>query len=103
MFSKTFRLAIFLVLSLSFALVASAQTNATLQGVVSDANEAAIAGATVRVVNKANNNTREVVSRPDGGYSIPQLQPGIYEVTVIKPGFKSSKLDDFQLAVGQIR
>ncbi len=68
---------------------AGAQTfKATLVGEVKDTNGAAVPGATVTVSEKATARSQTVTSNADGGFTVTQLPPGTYEVTVEAPGFK---------------
>jgi hypothetical protein len=58
-----------------------AQTSdAVLVGIVTDAQGAAVPGATVAAVNTATGVSREVVSNDTGAYRIGPLVPGTYEV-----------------------
>jgi hypothetical protein len=85
---RCYRIAIFLSGILSFALVASGQTNTTaLTGTVTDATGAVIPGANITIVNPATGATLNTVSRSKGEYSFEQLAPGTYQVKVIDAGF----------------
>lgn len=94
-----------LVLCLSFSLTFNifAQTNANLNGVVTDNNGAVVVGASVTVVSLENGSQRTAVTTNDGYYSIQQLPSGTYKVTVTQNGFKSSQIESLALAVGQTR
>jgi hypothetical protein len=73
---------------------------ATLSGTVTDPSGAAIAGAQVSVTNRATGVNRSVVADSAGFYSVPNLLPGSYDVTVSAEGFATSKQVDIQLTVG---
>lgn len=45
--------------------------------------------------------TRAVVTNASGGYSVPSLPVGAYEVTAEKPGFRREMLRGIDLVVGQ--
>ncbi|NOT63080.1 MAG: TonB-dependent receptor plug domain-containing protein, partial [Acidobacteria bacterium] len=82
-----------LLLALWLGLLASgsalAQTvTGTLSGLVLDASDNAIAGATVTVVSAKTGTTRTVTTNESGGFSIPALQPDIYTVRVEMKGFR---------------
>jgi hypothetical protein len=61
---------------------------ATVSGLVTDPSGAGIVGARVKVVNLETSDSREVVTGSDGRYTISQLKPGPYEVTVEAKGFQ---------------
>jgi hypothetical protein len=95
--------------------VAFGQSDGSITGQVKDNNGAAIAGATVRIVNPANSVSRTATTDADGIFVAPQLPPGAYTISVEKQGFKkvekgavvlstSDKLNagDFTLEVGQV-
>jgi len=77
------------VLSLGVANTAHAQTvSATMVGTVSDKAGAATPNAKVTVVDLSTNIPHEALSNGSGNYSIPNLAPGTYSVTVEAPGFR---------------
>lgn len=59
-----------------------------LRGTVKDA-QSVIPGATVVLVNEANNVTRETITNGEGEYSFPALDPSSYTVRVSVQGFKT--------------
>ena len=64
-----------------------ASSTGTILGRVSDSSDAAIAGAAVTVTNTATGNIHTLKSNGAGEYTVPELQPGPYKVTVDAPGF----------------
>lgn len=80
---------------------ASAQQRATVGGKIMDPDGLALPGATVTVTNQANGNVRDVVTAENGAYSVPNLEPGTYTVTVEMPSFAPMKRTDLTLAAGQ--
>jgi outer membrane receptor protein involved in Fe transport len=69
---------------------ASAQTiNGSISGLVTDANGAAVAGATVTATNTGNNQSRDAVTNEEGLYRISSLAIGNYTVKIEKSGFGS--------------
>lgn len=98
-----------LVLSLSLIAVAAlalanhldAQVvGATLSGTVKDASSAAIAGAKVSAKNVATGVVTETPADSAGFYAIPNLLPGIYEVSFSAQGFASQVATNVTLTVG---
>ena len=61
-----------------------------LAGTVRDAEQAAVPGATVTVVNTTTGASRVVVSGGDGSFRIPDIEPGRYTVTVDCRGSRRS-------------
>lgn len=111
------RAAALLLFGFSFAAFVQpvlAQTVGEITGIVRDATGASVAGASVVVTNVATSGVRQTASTDAGGYSVPSLPPGFYNVKVEKPGFKSGASSnvevqvqqtvrlDFQLEVGQV-
>src|SRR6516164_1175742 len=82
--------------------LATAQTpTATLVGRITDATHASIAGASVKVRNVETNEVRALQSAVDGGFTVADLKPGFYEVTIEKDGFKLVRAGSVELQVGQ--
>src|SRR5215813_14361857 len=79
----------------------TAQTAAQLTGRITDANAAVVAGAQLRVTNTDTGFTRATMSNSEGFYVIPQLQPGNYQVTVQKDGFRPIRRTELKLEVAQ--
>ncbi len=60
----------------------------TIVGSVTDSTGAVVAGATVRVTQVETNESREVTTNSDGGYTLSTVPAGTFNVTVSKPGFR---------------
>src|SRR5438552_11599419 len=58
-------------------------------GNVRDASDAAVAGAIVTFTNVQTNQARQSVTNETGAYSLPTLDPGLYNVRVTKEGFSA--------------
>ena len=69
-------------------LVTAQTVTGTISGLVLDASDNAIAGATVTVVSPKTGTTRTVTTNESGGFSIPALQPDVYTVRVEMKGFR---------------
>ena len=65
-----------LLLSSPVAAAGRQSASATLRGVVTDAQGAVVAGATVRATNVANGAARETKTNGEGAYALTNLQPG---------------------------
>ena len=58
--------------------------------------------ANVTIVNKDTGVSRATITNQQGSYSIPSLDPGVYNVTVAKAGFGSSQESGLTLQVAQV-
>ena len=54
----------------------------TLTGQITDQQGAVIPGVQIKVVDPSTNSTRETMTNENGRYTIPNIQPGTYNVTV---------------------
>jgi hypothetical protein len=107
MFTRLKRHCLFsaLLMALVGALSAHAQVDystATLKGTVYDSQEAVIASASITVTNPATGFTKTVKANFDGGYTVPVLKPGVYQISVEAQGFQKEVVKTFTLAVGTI-
>ncbi len=101
--SKLFSRALAIVFSLTVVLVFSVsaqQTTGDITGRVVDSAGNVVPGATVTVVNKGTGQTRTATSNEDGDYTLTQLPPGNYDISVEAPTFSKALLKDYQLSVG---
>ncbi len=85
----------------STALGAYGQT-AQVTGRISDSSDAVVPGAQIILINQANGFKRETVTNAEGYYTIPLLQPGVYEIRVRKEGFKPVIRSGVALNVEQV-
>jgi hypothetical protein len=66
-----------------------AQGRVTVFGTVTDPSGAAIIGAVVTATNNATGQSRQATSGADGGFVVPDLVIGEYQVSAQAPGFKT--------------
>jgi Carboxypeptidase regulatory-like domain len=84
------------------AAVAYAQiSQATLEGTVKDNTGAVIPGAAVTLKNKGTTAARAAVSDASGQYSIPNVDPAEYSLTVSFKGFKTFVISTLTLHTGE--
>jgi hypothetical protein len=88
--------------------------NSTISGVVKDPSGAVVSNAKVTLRNEDTNFERQTTSNDSGFYTVPNIPPGFYTVSVEASGFKKSsstrnKLDaglplqvNIDLSVGQV-
>jgi hypothetical protein len=94
--------AMLVLLCVSLLLTAAhAQYRGSLQGTVTDAQGAVVAGAKVTLVDKETNRTQEVTTNETGYYVINGLAPRPYKMEVAKEGFKKKALDDLKIIAEQ--
>jgi hypothetical protein len=87
---------VFVVVALAGA-TAHAQYRASLQGTVTDTQNAVIPGATVTLVDKETNRTLTAITDANGVYAFNGLAPRPYTVEVELTGFKKAVLQDVQI------
>ena len=89
-----------LVAAICFTMVATAVTFAqgtrgTISGEITDPNGAAVAGATVRLINTARNQeVRTATADEHGYYQILEVDPATYELVISAKGFVDSKISN---------
>ena len=90
---------LFFGLFLTTTIFAQTET-ARLQGTVTDASGAVVAGATVKATSVGTGRSVEATTDADGNYSILSLQPGRYQVQVSQANFKTTQ-QEITLEVAQ--
>lgn len=75
-------------------------TGATLSGLVTDASGATITNASVSAKNVATGEERAVLTNAEGFYTVPNLLPGSYDVSVTAPQFQKIVRKGITLTVG---
>jgi hypothetical protein len=79
-----------MLLLLTLAMTALAQTSASLSGTVHDPQGNAVAGAKVSLSNTARTTQLDTTTNSEGFYAFPVIQPGNYTVTIEAAGFKKT-------------
>ena len=91
-----------------------AQNFTHITGTILDASAASVPSAAVSVIDEDTGFRRTTLSQPDGSYIVSSLEPGVYKITVRKPGFRTMirfgvRLNvsqparaDFKLVVGSV-
>src|SRR5262245_18541258 len=98
---------IWIVVFLAVALLVSASRPARAQigggeitGLVTDAQAAAVPGATITATNTATGVTRTTISTDTGGYAVSGLPPGVYTVDVMLSGFRTVRHEEVRVQTG---
>jgi len=88
-----------LILGLGVGRPVSAQTlYGSLVGTVTDPSGARIRAASITIVNTLTGVTTTVQSNEDGVYSANTLQPGVYTVKIVSPGFQPTESREIRIA-----
>ena len=90
---------IVLILLLSNAAIIYADVTGSIQGVVRDRTQGAIAGAKLAIVNVQTNLEYETTTGPDGSYHVLALPAGTYKLTVTANGFRPFTETDIEVKV----
>lgn len=77
-------------------------TFGTLTGTVTDPSGAVISGASIVIISRSTQVERALTSGEIGSYLAPNLNPGVYEITVEMPGFKKFVARNVELLARQI-
>src|SRR5712691_40140 len=92
----------FLVWVVAASLAWAQLPTSTLNGIVTDPQGAAVAGAKVTVTSKATGLTRDVSTGSEGQYVIANLLPGDYDIRIETQGFATREFKDVRLEVGRV-
>jgi len=74
----------------------------SIVGNVMDNSGAAVTGATVRITNKATNQSRDAATNAEGAYNFSTVQTGVYEITVSKTGFKTYTRSNVEVTLNNV-
>ena len=91
-----------LLAAVSVCLLSAQSNQASISGVVTDAQGAAVPNAKVVATSTATDIASTTVTNDTGFYSIPALQIGSYIVTVEREGFRGFQRRDVTLTTGQV-
>src|ERR1700738_5407917 len=101
MFAKFNAGAALVLLSMLVSVPVRAQVSgATLSGTVTDLSDSGVPNVTVSIKNTATGIAREVATDTAGFYSVPNLTPGVYEVSFSAAGFSTQVQTGITLTVG---
>ncbi len=102
MFIERGRIAILLVLVATISMRSgdAQEYRGTVTGLVTDSSQATVPDAELTLTNVATNVSLKATSTNSGAYTFSLVQPGEYRLTVQKPGFKTSVLDNLVVQTG---
>ncbi|HKX33332.1 MAG TPA: carboxypeptidase-like regulatory domain-containing protein, partial [Blastocatellia bacterium] len=85
---------------LALAAVGRAQDfRGTISGLVTDSNGDAVAGAVVKAVSVSTNAVKETKTTTEGHYTLPYLDPGVYNIEVRATGYQILKREQIVVRV----
>jgi hypothetical protein len=93
--------AILLGLSAATAFAQTASSG-SVSGLVTDPQGAGVPGAEVTLTDTATNTSQTAVTNEAGRYNFPVVNPGVYDITISKKGFKVAKLSAQKVSVGLV-
>lgn len=94
----------FIAVLLSFcftARVAAQVVGATISGTVSDSSGSKMPGANIAITNVGTGIVTNTVTKGEGTFTVPNLQPGNYEISATQKGFSTLVRKGITLTVGQ--
>ena len=94
-------LAVALLIVLSTAALGAQNMGATLQGLITDAQNAVLPGVTVTITNVDTGVVRTVLTDTTGWYRAAALMPGTYKMSMELSGFVTFKRGGMTLTTGQ--
>ncbi len=74
----------------------------SITGNVTDASQAAVAGAKVVATEQTTNFTRDTTTNAAGVYNLPTMPPGSYNVTVTAPSFQTSTVTGVRVSPEEV-
>jgi ribosomal protein L14 len=91
-----------MLVAISCICVQAQSVTGTFTGTIYDPTGSAVIGAKVEVTNANTNSAVAVISSKDGIYTVTNLQPGTYVITVVAGGFESEKIQKVVLPVNAV-
>src|SRR6516165_6307883 len=98
---KRFRGDLVLVFCAALCKLAAQNPTATLVGTITDPSGSTVSGAKVEVRNSGTNEVRNVESDQRGEFTVPNLAPGSYDVSITHTGFRILHETGLELQVEQ--
>lgn len=80
--------------------LAQATSTGSISGQVTDPQNAAVAGAEVKLIDTSRNASKSTTTNEAGRYIFVNVEPGIYDLTVNRAGFTTAKVQGQKVDVG---
>jgi len=81
---------------------AQTASSGSVTGQVSDPQGASVPGADVALTDLATNSKQTATTNDSGRYTFPVVNPGLYDITVSKSGFKVAKFSAQKVSIGNV-
>ena len=78
-------------------------TTATILGTVTDPSGASVPKAEVVITNTQTNVSTTVTTSESGAYTVPNLNPGTYSISIKMPGFQTASMTQVAVSAGDRR
>ena len=80
---------------------AAAQATGAITGIVTDVSGGVLPGVTIEVISRDTGQTRTAVTGADGFFTIPLVNPGVYQVKATLSGFRTTIRDGITVVVNE--
>src|SRR5437762_2504013 len=81
---------------------AQTASSGSIAGQVTDPQGGSVPGADVSLRDTATNTTQTATTNDSGRFNFPVVNPGLYEITVSKSGFKVARLTGEKVSIGLV-
>src|SRR5712691_10695787 len=88
-------------LTLGAGVAAGQSTFGSLLGTVRDSSGGVVSGCSISMENTGTSARRAALTDQNGSYSVPNLEPGVYEIKMSAPGFQLVTYTNVQLLARQ--
>jgi hypothetical protein len=80
---------------------AAAQATGAITGLASDASGGALPGVTIEITSRDTSQVRSAVTGADGFYTVPLVNPGVYQVKATLAGFRTTLRENIIVTVNE--
>ncbi|HME08503.1 MAG TPA: carboxypeptidase-like regulatory domain-containing protein [Bryobacteraceae bacterium] len=97
-----FAVGVCMLLNLNLTPASGQAATGTVTGQITDQQGAVIAGAQIHLVDTSTNTSFTAITNSAGRYTIANVPPAVYEFTVVKEGFSSSRITGQKVEIGEV-
>ena len=88
------------ILALMLAGSRATAQSASIDGSIADSSNAAVTNASIDLLDPSTQTHQKTEANGSGFYSIPNVMPGLYTLTIMAPGFETQTLTSVGVTVG---